>query len=254
MPHVYDQLSGMRVLTMDFIAGIKISHADELRAAGFDTDALGATFIQAVIKQVLIDGFFHGDPHPGNLMAEPATKRLVFLDIGLVGQLDATQRVDLLGLIYAVKRDRHPGHRRRAAWRSARRPQVRRGAVPGRHRPARPAVPRVRRRDVDGRRADRVHERRVRQRPPARQQPHARDQGDDPGRGDGAGPVARRRRRGCRDHGGQGGAARAARAGAARPKQLQFDGRPPVARSSPAAPRRSKRPRSSGSTSSTAAS
>ena len=73
------------------------------RAAGFDTTALAGTFIQAVIKQVLIDGFFHGDPHPGNLMADPATKRLVFLDMGLVGQLNSTQRVDLLGLIYAVK-------------------------------------------------------------------------------------------------------------------------------------------------------
>ena len=60
-------------------------------------------FIRAVIKQVLIDGFFHGDPHPGNLMADPEDKRLVFLDIGLVGQLTSTQRVDLLGLIYAVK-------------------------------------------------------------------------------------------------------------------------------------------------------
>ena len=60
-------------------------------------------FIRAVIKQVLIDGFFHGDPHPGNLMAIPEDKRLVFLDLGLVGQLTSTQRVDLLGLIYAVK-------------------------------------------------------------------------------------------------------------------------------------------------------
>jgi ubiquinone biosynthesis protein len=103
LPRIYDDLSGVRVITMDLIQGIKISHADELRAAGFDTSALGGTFIQSVIKQVLIDGFFHGDPHPGNLMAEPATKRLVFLDLGLVGQLSSTQRVDLLGLIYAVK-------------------------------------------------------------------------------------------------------------------------------------------------------
>src|SRR5262245_4948704 len=103
VPHIHDDLSGVRVLTMEFISGIKISHADELRAAGFDTNALGVTFIRAVIKQILIDGFFHGDPHPGNLMAEPNTKRLVFLDMGLVGQLDATQRVDLLGLIYAVR-------------------------------------------------------------------------------------------------------------------------------------------------------
>ena len=103
VPRVYDAFSGVRVLTMDFIDGIKISHGDELRAAGFDTDALGATFIQAVIKQILIDGFFHGDPHPGNLFAAPATKQLVFIDLGLVGQLTGTQRVDLLGLIYAVR-------------------------------------------------------------------------------------------------------------------------------------------------------
>ncbi len=103
VPRIYDELSGQRVLTMEFIKGIKISKTDELRAAGFDTDELGDVFIRAVIKQVLIDGFFHGDPHPGNLMADPEDKRLVFLDMGLVGQLTSTQRVDLLGLIYAVK-------------------------------------------------------------------------------------------------------------------------------------------------------
>ena len=103
VPHIYDDLSGTRVLTMEFIKGIKVSKVDALREAGFDTDALGNVFIRAVIKQVLIDGFFHGDPHPGNLLADPADKRLVFLDMGLVGQLNSTQRVDLLGLIYAVK-------------------------------------------------------------------------------------------------------------------------------------------------------
>ena len=103
VPRIYDALSSPRVLTMEYIKGIKVSHVDELREAGFDLDALGSSFIRAVIKQVLIDGFFHGDPHPGNLMADPATKRMVFLDLGLVGQLKSTQRVDLLGLIYAVQ-------------------------------------------------------------------------------------------------------------------------------------------------------
>src|SRR5690242_19173997 len=88
---------------MEFIKGIKVSDAAALREAGFNTDDLGRAFIRATIKQILIDGFFHGDPHPGNLMAEPETKRLVFLDLGLVGQLKITQRVDLLGLIYALK-------------------------------------------------------------------------------------------------------------------------------------------------------
>ena len=88
VPLIYDELSGQRVLTMEFVKGIKISKAEALREAGFDTDALGDVFIRAVIKQVLVDGFFHGDPHPGNVMADPADKRLVFLDLGLVGPAD----------------------------------------------------------------------------------------------------------------------------------------------------------------------
>jgi ubiquinone biosynthesis protein len=103
VPRIYDDLSGTRVITMEFITGIKISKVEALREAGFDTDALGSVFIRAVIKQILIDGFFHGDPHPGNLLADPADKRMVFLDMGLVGQLNSTQRVNLLGLIYALK-------------------------------------------------------------------------------------------------------------------------------------------------------
>ena len=103
VPRIYDDLSGTRVLTMEYVRGIKVSNTAALRDAGFDTDELGSTFIRSVIKQVLIDGFFHGDPHPGNLLADPERKTLVFLDLGLVGQLNATQRVDLLGLIYAVR-------------------------------------------------------------------------------------------------------------------------------------------------------
>jgi ubiquinone biosynthesis protein len=109
VPVIYDQYSGARVLTMEYIKGIKVSKVDELREAGFDLEALGSSFIRAVIKQVLIDGFFHGDPHPGNLMADPATKRMVFLDLGLIGQLKSTQRVDLLGLIYALQAVDIPG-------------------------------------------------------------------------------------------------------------------------------------------------
>jgi ubiquinone biosynthesis protein len=102
IPAVYDDLSGQRVITMEFVNGIKISKAEELREAGFDTAALGTVFIRAIIKQVLVDGFFHGDPHPGNILADPTSKQIIFLDLGLVGQLNAQQRVDLLGLIYSI--------------------------------------------------------------------------------------------------------------------------------------------------------
>jgi ubiquinone biosynthesis protein len=103
VPNVYDALSGERVLTMEFIRGIKISDVAKLEAAGLDRQALGVAFIRALIKQVLIDGFFHGDPHPGNLFVVPETGRIVFIDCGLVGQLDSQQRTDLLDLIYSLK-------------------------------------------------------------------------------------------------------------------------------------------------------
>ena len=109
VPLVCDELSGQRVITMEFVNGIKISKADELRAAGFDTSELGTVFIRAIIKQVLVDGFFHGDPHPGNILADPISKQIIFLDLGLVGQLNAQQRVDLLGLIYSIKEVDIPG-------------------------------------------------------------------------------------------------------------------------------------------------
>jgi ubiquinone biosynthesis protein len=109
VPVIHDELSSQRVITMEFVNGIKISKADELRAAGFDTTELGTVFIRAIIKQVLVDGFFHGDPHPGNILGDPSTHRIVFLDLGLVGQLDQTQRMDLLGLIYAIKEIDIPG-------------------------------------------------------------------------------------------------------------------------------------------------
>jgi ubiquinone biosynthesis protein len=109
VPTVWDELSGQRVITMEFVHGIKISKADELRAAGFDTTELGTVFIRAIIKQVLIDGFFHGDPHPGNILADPDSRQIIFLDLGLVGQLTAQQRVDLLGLIYSIKEVDIPG-------------------------------------------------------------------------------------------------------------------------------------------------
>ena len=103
IPIVYGTLSGERVMTAEFVKGIKISKVDELRQAGFDTADLGATFVRALIKQVLVDGFFHGDPHPGNILVDPDTRRIVFLDFGLVGQLTQQQRIDLLDLINGLR-------------------------------------------------------------------------------------------------------------------------------------------------------
>jgi ubiquinone biosynthesis protein len=103
IPVVDGSRSSSRVLTAEFVRGIKISDVEAIRAAGYDTTELGGVFIRALIKQVLVDGFFHGDPHPGNVLVDPATGRIIFLDFGLVGELRTDQRLTLIQLLLALR-------------------------------------------------------------------------------------------------------------------------------------------------------
>ncbi len=103
VPVVYPRLSGERVMTAEFVSGIKISNVAALDAAGVDRRELGNLFVRALIKQVLVDGFFHGDPHPGNILVDPASGRIIFLDFGLIGRLSRDQRLDLLDLINGLQ-------------------------------------------------------------------------------------------------------------------------------------------------------
>jgi ubiquinone biosynthesis protein len=104
VPAIYGDLSTGHVLTEEYIAdGIHLSRVEDLRANGLDPAALGEVFIRAIVRQILIDGFFHADPHDGNVLADPATGQIVFLDFGQVGELDRQQRIELLGLIHALK-------------------------------------------------------------------------------------------------------------------------------------------------------
>jgi len=103
IPVVDADRSSERVLTAEFVQGIKISDVERLQAAGLDTTHLGSVFIRGMIKQVLVDGFFHGDPHPGNVLVDPSNGQIVFLDFGLIGELRTDQRVALVQLLYALK-------------------------------------------------------------------------------------------------------------------------------------------------------
>ena len=89
-----------RILTMERIHGIKISLIDELRSQGADTVALARHLGNAVLKQILEHGFFHGDPHPGNLLVVNGSN-LCFLDCGMVGRLDERTRENLVLLVAA---------------------------------------------------------------------------------------------------------------------------------------------------------
>jgi len=103
IPRMYPELSTSRVLTMEFIEGVKISDIGAIEAAGLERETVARNALCAVIKQLLIDGFFHADPHPGNILVNLQTGQINFLDCGMVGQLDLTQRVNLIQLIFALQ-------------------------------------------------------------------------------------------------------------------------------------------------------
>ncbi|MBM3213136.1 2-polyprenylphenol 6-hydroxylase, partial [Candidatus Poribacteria bacterium] len=71
IPKVYWEYTSGRVLTMELINGIKVSEVDELRKSGFDPVRIAAKGAEAYIKQIFMHGFFHGDPHPGNIFVMP---------------------------------------------------------------------------------------------------------------------------------------------------------------------------------------
>ncbi|MGQ9583741.1 MAG: ABC1 kinase family protein [Thermoplasmatota archaeon] len=91
VPGVHPELSTRRVLTMEFIDGVSVDDLDALRRWKLDTRRLAEIAGRAYIKQIFIDGFFHADPHHGNLFAL-RDGRLCFLDFGAIGYLDAATR------------------------------------------------------------------------------------------------------------------------------------------------------------------
>jgi ubiquinone biosynthesis protein len=103
IPRVYPELSTSRVLTMEFIQGVKISDIAAIEAAGLARELVARNAMRAVIKQLLIDGFFHADPHPGNILVDLQSGTINFLDCGMIGQLDLTQRLNLIQLIFALQ-------------------------------------------------------------------------------------------------------------------------------------------------------
>jgi ubiquinone biosynthesis protein len=103
VPRVYLDLSAGRVITMEYVKGVKATNLAALDEAGVDRDLVARRLVRAMIKQVLVDGFFHGDPHPGNLVIDLQTGSLTFLDMGLVGELDSGRRLQLIGLMWALR-------------------------------------------------------------------------------------------------------------------------------------------------------
>ncbi len=101
IPEVYWDYTRWQVLTMEFIDGIKISDLDAIDAAGMDRKTISRNFARSFLKQIFIHGMFHGDPHPGNVLARDGNV-VAFIDFGMVGHLDRTTRDDLVDFFIAI--------------------------------------------------------------------------------------------------------------------------------------------------------
>ncbi|MCL0104060.1 AarF/UbiB family protein [Dehalococcoidia bacterium] len=101
VPTVYWDYSTSRVLTMEFIDGVKASSVEVLLAAGLDPKLLASRGADLVLKQVFEHGFFHADPHPGNLMALSGNV-VCFLDYGMMGGISMKDRGYLSGILTGI--------------------------------------------------------------------------------------------------------------------------------------------------------
>jgi predicted unusual protein kinase regulating ubiquinone biosynthesis (AarF/ABC1/UbiB family) len=105
VPKIYWQYTGRRVLTMEWITGIKLTQPEAIRAQGTDAGYLIEVGVQCSLRQLLEYGFFHADPHPGNLLATPDGK-LAYLDFGMMSEVKPAQRYGLIeAIVHLVNRD-----------------------------------------------------------------------------------------------------------------------------------------------------
>lgn len=108
IPKVYWAYSSKKVLTMEFVEGIKLNDDHGLTAKGYDRKKIAERLIHAVFHQIFIEGFFHADPHPGNLLVLPGGA-VAFLDFGMVGRLTPEMKYYFSTLIIALMRQSTDG-------------------------------------------------------------------------------------------------------------------------------------------------
>ncbi len=101
VPRIHWNASSRRVLTMDYIEGVRIDDVESIRDMGHDPVVIAERGFAAYIKQIMIDGFFHGDPHPGNLLVME-NGDLAFLDFGICMVLRSERRDTIIRLLSGI--------------------------------------------------------------------------------------------------------------------------------------------------------
>ncbi len=101
VPKIFHEASTSRVLTMECITGIKISDIERLDQEGFDRSKIARRGFDLILKQIFEHGFFHADPHPGNIFVLP-DNILCYIDFGMMGRIDLKNREDFADLIMNI--------------------------------------------------------------------------------------------------------------------------------------------------------
>ena len=101
MPLPVDDYTTARVLTMDYVSGTKITSISRVEWTEVDGAALAEELFRAYLQQILVDGVFHADPHPGNVLLTP-DRRIALIDLGMVGRISAQTQEQLFKLILAI--------------------------------------------------------------------------------------------------------------------------------------------------------
>ncbi|AFY73778.1 putative unusual protein kinase [Synechococcus sp. PCC 7502] len=101
VPKVYWRYTSKRILTLEYLPGIKISDYSSLEAAGIDRKILAKLGAESYLRQLLNDGFFHADPHPGNL-AVNTDGSLIFYDFGMMGQIQPITKTKLVNVFFGI--------------------------------------------------------------------------------------------------------------------------------------------------------
>lgn len=108
IPKVFWEYSTKKVLTMEYVEGVKFNELERLKQNGYNLKNLADRLTKAIFRQIFIEGFFHGDPHPGNVLVLPG-EAIAFIDFGMVGRLNPEMKYHFSSLVIALMRQSTDG-------------------------------------------------------------------------------------------------------------------------------------------------
>lgn len=102
VPQIYWEFSTKKILTMELLHGIKVNQSDILKEKGYSCSLIAERFAKGIFQQIFVNGYFHGDPHPGNILVLPENT-IAFIDFGMIGYLNAELKNGLANILIGLK-------------------------------------------------------------------------------------------------------------------------------------------------------